>query len=194
MIQSFTAGYSSIKAFGLQPSGVLMFIIVRVALLRGVREERGPMNVAFCPPSANECRAKLCMTRTGPTIQQEEPGAGLPHTNQHRSGIITGEHPRSSLHTTSEGTPLSSCLLCLVLPSLGAGLNVTSGTVEMRSKPGSHSSPQTAPGWLWLDKQLSRRPQIPPECGNFCVKIFGLEEPWSCYWREGETNIYRAFP
>lgn len=60
MIQSSTAGYSSIEVFGLQPSGVLMFIIVRVDLLRGVREECSPMNVAFCPPSANECRAKLC--------------------------------------------------------------------------------------------------------------------------------------
>lgn len=169
----------------------------------GVKEDRSHTNVAFCPPSANGCRAKLCLTQTGgsvgPTVQLEEPGAGWetadchPQTNQ-RSGIIRGEHPRSSLRTTSAGTPLSSCLLCLVLPSLGAGLNVTSRSVEMRSAPGSHSSPQTAPGWLWLGKQSSPRPQIPPECGNFSVKILGLKEPQSRDWREGKTNIYRVFP
>lgn len=54
----------------------------------------------------------------------------------------------------------------------------------MRSVRGA---PQTALGWLWPDKQSSPRLQIPPECRNF-------KEPQSCYWREGKTNIYRAFP
>lgn len=123
------------------------------------------MNVAFCPPSANKCQGKLCMTKTGGQCWTDSSAAA-------RTGIIRGEHPSRSLHTTSAGTPLSSCLLCFVLPSPGTGLNVTNRTVEMRSAPGSRSSPQTAPGWFWLDKQSSPRPQIPPEMRAFlCQNI-----------------------
>lgn len=45
-----------------------MFIIARVALLRGVKENHSHTNITFCPPSANECRAKLCITKTGGAV------------------------------------------------------------------------------------------------------------------------------
>lgn len=197
MIQSFIAADSLMKACVPQPCGALMVIIVRLALLRGVKGDCGysrseDTDVTPFLHSANDSSPMRPVC-----IQNPNWAAGWEHadclarTNKQRTGIIRGERPRSSLsHSFCRYTSLLSCLLCLFRPSLGAGLNVTEGLARWGLYRGhSHRLKRRWDDFAWTIRVKPRRQRF-SDCGYFSVKILELKAKETRNWREVKKQIF----